>query len=179
MDTASVRAALSITPTVEGALTWLSSNTTLLFKQAANLAYGTTYTFTIAGTARAATGAFLDGNKDTIPGDSYTFSFRTAIQPDAVERNGLALPGTFALHQNFPNPFNPSTTIRFDLPERAVVSVVMYDALGRRVAELLHETMDAGFYSIPWNAGTLSSGTYYCVVRAGEKSVVRSLLLLK
>ncbi|MCX6138876.1 MAG: Ig-like domain-containing protein [Ignavibacteriales bacterium] len=179
MDTASVRTALSITPKVEGALTWLSSNTTLLFKQAANLAYGTTYTFTIAGTARAATGAFLDGNKDTIPGDPYSFSFRTETQPTAVERNGAALPGAFALHQNFPNPFNPSTTLRFDLPERADVSVVMYDALGRRVAELLHETMDAGYYSVPWNASALSSGTYYCVVRAGEKHAVRALLLLK
>ena len=179
MDTASVRTALSVTPNVAGTLTWMSYNTTVLFKQAANLAYGTTYTFTIGGTARAATGVYFDGNMDTIPGDSYSFSFRTVKQPDAVERNGLALPGAFALHQNFPNPFNPSTTIRFDLPERAAVSVVMYDALGRRIAELLHETMDAGFYSIPWNAGALSSGTYYCVVRAGEKSAVRSLLLLK
>ena len=179
MDTASVRAALMISPNVEGTLTWMSYNTTVLFKQAANLAYGTTYTFTINGTARAATGVFFDGNMDTIPGDSYSFSFRTVKQPAAVERNGLALPGAFALHQNFPNPFNPSTTIRFDLTERAAVSVVMYDALGRRVTELLQETMDAGFYSIPWNAGALSSGTYYCVVRAGGKNAVRSLLLLK
>jgi N-acetylmuramoyl-L-alanine amidase len=179
MDTASVRAAFSITPNVEGTLVWMTYNTTVMLKQAADLASGTTYTVKVDGSARSAAGVYLDANMDTIPGDPYIFSFRTYKQPDAVERMSTNLPGAFALHQNFPNPFNPSTTIRFDLPERADVSVVMYDAIGRKAADVLHETMEAGFYSIPWNAGALSSGTYYCVVRAGDKRAVRSLLLLK
>ncbi len=61
------------------------------------------------------------------------------------------VPETFALHPNYPNPFNPSTTLRFDLPEAAEVYLVVYDLLGREVARLVDGRLEAGYHSLMWN----------------------------
>ncbi len=71
-----------------------------------------------------------------------------------------ALPHSFAVHPNSPNPFNPATTIRYDLPEASHVSLVVYDVLGRKVAELVDGMQDAGFKSVEWNAASAASGVY-------------------
>ncbi|MDG5768277.1 zinc-dependent metalloprotease [Balneolales bacterium ANBcel1] len=70
------------------------------------------------------------------------------------------LPELFALQANYPNPFNPSTTIRFDLPEQAFVSISVYDIMGRRVASLASSTMSAGSHNVSFDASNLSSGIY-------------------
>ncbi len=70
------------------------------------------------------------------------------------------LPAEFAVHPNYPNPFNPATTIRYDLPEASHVSLVVYDVLGRKVAELVDGMQDAGFKSVEWNAASVASGVY-------------------
>jgi len=70
------------------------------------------------------------------------------------------LPSTFALHPNHPNPFNPSTQIRFDLPEASNVSLVVYDILGRQVLELVSGEYEAGYHSVTWNASSFASGVY-------------------
>jgi len=70
------------------------------------------------------------------------------------------LPATFALHPNHPNPFNPTTTIRYDLPEDSHVSLVIYDVLGRKVAEVVNEVQGAGFKSVAWDASAVASGVY-------------------
>jgi hypothetical protein len=89
---------------------------------------------------------------------------------DAVEV--VELPTEFALLGNYPNPFNPTTTISFDLPEAAQVSVEVYDAIGRRVMALPAEAFSAGSArSIQLNALQLSSGTYfYRVIARSEKN---------
>ena len=95
-------------------------------------------------------------------------------------RNAVeTLPEEFALHQNFPNPFNPSTTFRFDLPESAEVVLEIYNPLGHKVAEIVNDKLNAGRYQIPWNASTLSSGVYVYVLRAGNFRESGKLLLLK
>jgi hypothetical protein len=73
---------------------------------------------------------------------------------------GKQLPATFALHPNHPNPFNPSTQIRFDLPEASNVSLIIYDILGRQVAELAKGEYEAGYHSVTWNASSFASGVY-------------------
>ena len=71
------------------------------------------------------------------------------------------LPKAYALHQNFPNPFNPSTMIRFDLPEASVVTLKVYNLLGQEVATLLSdESMAAGFQQLRFDASQLPSGVY-------------------
>ena len=68
--------------------------------------------------------------------------------------------GNFTLYQNHPNPFNPTTMIRFSLPEKSAVTLSIYDILGKWCATLLQTTMAAGEYQIPWHAGTWPSGIY-------------------
>jgi hypothetical protein len=88
-----------------------------------------------------------------IAGD--TFGFLTAV-PQIRE-----LPREHQLEQNFPNPFNPTTAIKFDLPEAGNVSLVVYDVLGREVAELATGYHEAGYHSATWNAAGHASGVYF------------------
>ncbi len=92
---------------------------------------------------------------------------------------GAAKPWTFALGQNFPNPFNPATTIRYSLPSRSDVRLTIYDPLGREVAELVNGTQEAGSHEVRWNAGSLSSGVYYYRLSAGSAVEMKRLLLVK
>jgi hypothetical protein len=88
-------------------------------------------------------------------------------------------PQEFALYGNYPNPFNPSTSIRFDLPEAGEVTLVVFDLLGREVARVLDRTLDAGQHAVTWDAGDLPSGVYLYRVEAGGSLDTRTLVLLK
>ena len=90
-----------------------------------------------------------------------------------------ALPATFALHANYPNPFNPSTTFAFDLSEPAEVRLVVYDALGRKVATVVSRSLLAGRHEYTWDAGHLPSGVYVYRLEAGEYREMRRMVLVK
>jgi choice-of-anchor B domain-containing protein len=77
-----------------------------------------------------------------------------------IEGSAGTLPASYALEQNFPNPFNPATEIRFDLPEAGMVSLMVYDLLGREVAPLLREERSAGAQRVRWDASANPSGVY-------------------
>jgi photosystem II stability/assembly factor-like uncharacterized protein len=94
------------------------------------------------------------------------------------EDKGTILSG-FELYQNFPNPFNPSTTIKFSLPEGELVNLRVYDVIGNEIAELLNEERSAGTYSVEFDASKLASGTYIYKLQAGGKTEVRKMLLIK
>lgn len=70
-------------------------------------------------------------------------------------------PAVFALHEGYPNPFNPSTQIKFDLPEAGFVSLAVYDVLGRTVADLVNDHREAGYHSATWNAAKAASGLHF------------------
>lgn len=89
------------------------------------------------------------------------------------------LPDRFALKENYPNPFNPSTTIAFDLPERSFVRIAVHDALGRQMALLVGEDRSAGSHAVTWTAAGMPSGVYYCRMQAGTFAETRKLLLLR
>ncbi len=89
------------------------------------------------------------------------------------------IPETYALRQNFPNPFNPSTEILFDLPEDAMVSLIVYDVLGREVTRLLQEELRAGTHRARFDAGNLPSGVYFYRIRAGDFHSTHRMTLLK
>jgi len=89
------------------------------------------------------------------------------------------LPETITLHPNFPNPFNPSTTITFSLPQSASVRLAVYDISGRKVSTLLNRTMSAGQHSVTFNADEVSSGIYFYTLQAGEQRLTQSMTLIK
>jgi len=75
------------------------------------------------------------------------------------------IPDEYALHTAYPNPFNPSTSIRFDLPERSMVYMIIYDVLGREIMTLIHNTIEPGLHEIRWdgkddNGNPVSTGMY-------------------
>ena len=99
------------------------------------------------------------------------------------QRNGL-LPETFELSQNFPNPFNPITTIQYALPVNTGVQMTIYDLMGRVVKTLVSGTQGPGFQSIQWNATndsgeSVSAGIYLCTIEAGHFKQTRKMVLLK
>lgn len=85
----------------------------------------------------------------------------------------------FALHQNYPNPFNPATTISYTLPSGSIVSLKVYDLLGRVVAELVNEVEGPGQHSVRFNARNLSSGIYFFRLEAGNYTEMKKMTLLK
>ncbi len=97
----------------------------------------------------------------------------------AVEDDPSQLPSDFALYPNYPNPFNPTTTIRFDVPAVTDVSLIVYDMLGRIVSELSSTKTPAGSHEIVFDAHDLPSGVYVARLRAGEKVLNRTMMLLK
>jgi len=90
----------------------------------------------------------------------------------------------FALHVNYPNPFNPETTIQFALPEASAVRVVVYDLMGRVIQTLVDTQLGAGTHTVRWDGRTNSSGlapsgAYFYRMDAGTFSQTRQMTLLK
>jgi hypothetical protein len=120
--------------------------------------------------------------------DPYSNDLYVATQDSGIYRVfGLAvdvakepqLPKQCVLEQNYPNPFNPSTGIRFEISESRLVTLKVYDLLGRELATLVNERKPAGRYSVNWNATGLSSGVYFYRMRAGDFVETKKLLLLR
>jgi hypothetical protein len=97
---------------------------------------------------------------------------------DVVEHFTTA-PTEFRLFQSYPNPFNPSTTIKFSLPVDRFVSLKVYDMLGREVATLMSEEVHAGTYQREWDATRFASGVYYYRIAAGEYLDTKKTVLIK
>jgi hypothetical protein len=93
-------------------------------------------------------------------------------------------PDVFAIHQNYPNPFNPTTQIKYDLPEDALVTINIYDVMGRSIKSLVNSNQPAGYRSIQWNATNnlgdpVSAGMYIYMIQAGEFKQTKKMVLLK
>ena len=88
-------------------------------------------------------------------------------------------PTSYSVKQNFPNPFNPSTFIQFSIPEQGYTSLKIHSINGELIEELLHQTIDAGTYSVQWNAQHYSSGVYFYTLSSGTFSRTKKLVLLK
>lgn len=98
----------------------------------------------------------------------------------SVEDDQMAgLPAKLTLNQNYPNPFNPSTTFAFAIPEPGMVSIDVYDILGRNVARVFSEHFDSGNHNRSWNADGLASGLYIYRITAGGHSLSGKMLLMK
>ncbi len=89
------------------------------------------------------------------------------------------IPEQFSLFQNFPNPFNPTTTIKFTIPSSNFTSLKIFDLLGKEVAVLVNENKEAGEFTIPFNATRLPSGIYFYQLQSGNFVETKKMLLLK
>jgi|GEM_PF-4768961 len=94
------------------------------------------------------------------------------------------IPVAYTLMQNHPNPFNPTTTIRYGLPENSPVKLTVYDLLGRQVTTLVNKKQSAGWYSVRWNGQNnygipVSSGVYFYQINAGKYQSIKKMLYLK
>ncbi len=117
-------------------------------------------------------------NKDSA-GYSMLYALGKNINLSSVRRSGTEIPASFALHQNYPNPFNPSTKIKFDIPVSSFVTLKIYDAAGREVAEPVNENLSAGSYHTEWNASGMSSGIYFCKITANNFHASNIMILIK
>ncbi len=86
---------------------------------------------------------------------------------------------SYRLYDNYPNPFNPITTIKFDLPEATFTILNIYDATGKEIMTVLNEFKQKGRYTVPFNASLLSSGIYYYKLSAGNFTQIKKMILLK
>ena len=89
------------------------------------------------------------------------------------------IPTEFLLSQNFPNPFNPSTSIQYSVSSRQFVSLKVFDVLGNEIETLVNEEKQAGTYEVTWYAKALPSGVYFYQLKAGEFTAVKKMILLK
>ncbi|MDH7558650.1 MAG: T9SS type A sorting domain-containing protein [bacterium] len=113
------------------------------------------------------------------PNGSISFEGGSLKVSVGVAEREPEVPTHFALLQNYPNPFNPVTTIRYMLPTSAQVTLTVYDASGRTVAQLVNAKQGPGVYAVVWKAADVTSGVYYCRLSAGSFTQVRKLVVMK
>jgi uncharacterized protein (TIGR02145 family) len=146
------------------------------------------YTFFWSSTESYASGAYsmsLGYNGGGINFGSgiqlYGFSVRCAKDASTSinDHSNNTLPNSIHLFQNFPNPFNPSTTIKFSLPKATHVNLSIYNSMGQEISKLISKAMSAGVYTPEWNASGFASGVYYYRIVAGDFIQTKKLILLK
>jgi hypothetical protein len=120
----------------------------------------------------------------TSPGSTYTTlpNVRLIMNPGpplGITQNGNEIPSKYELAQNYPNPFNPTTKINFAIPKQGMVTLKVYDVLGREVANLVNEVKTAGNYIVDFDASALSSGVYFYKLDVNGFSDVKRMMLIK
>ncbi|HYQ85761.1 MAG TPA: carboxypeptidase regulatory-like domain-containing protein, partial [Bacteroidota bacterium] len=103
----------------------------------------------------------------------------SSLEKVILEARPALLPKAFALHQNFPNPFNPSAIIQYELPQDALVTLKVYNILGQETASLINEFEYAGYKSATFNAINLPSGVYFYRLQAGRFVDVKKMVLIR
>ena len=151
-------------------------------------------TFTLQSTLSAGTGTNhvvaedFDGDgdfdlavenfdNDGSPGNTVSVFMNDAIS--TVAENESAIPTFYSIEQNYPNPFNPSTEIQFSLPRRSFVTLKMFDIVGREVATLVLQELDAGTHRTRWDAAAMPSGVYFYRLQAGAFTDAKKLIIVR
>ena len=126
----------------------------------------------------SAISAGASGNGDSIaPGKFFQERY---LSQSINELN----PEVFSVEPNYPNPFNPVTTLRYELPENALVNITIYDIMGRQVSTLVSSQQTAGYKSVQWYAtndegAPVSAGLYLYTIEAGQYLQTKKMVLLK
>ncbi len=124
------------------------------------------------------------GNPVGIGQPSRSLSFTTSATISGIAEKAEELPREFRVEQNYPNPFNPSTAIHYQIITQSLVTLKVYDVIGREVAKLVEQTQRPGAYTVRWDAKnaegeTVPSGIYLYEIRAGSSVAVRKMVLTK
>ena len=105
---------------------------------------------------------------------SYEYSAEISVELDEIQ-----IPTQFVLHNNYPNPFNPTTYISYDIANEGQVTMKIYDMSGREVETLINQNQQPGKYIIEFDGGSLSSGVYFCRLTSGNNVKIIKMLLVK
>ena len=97
----------------------------------------------------------------------------------SVNNWGKGIPKNFELYQNFPNPFNPVSKIRYQLPKESYVQISLYDILGNEVKKIISDIMNAGYYEFELNGSDLTSGIYFLKMSSNEFNSIKKIILMK
>jgi M6 family metalloprotease-like protein len=140
---------------------------------------------------------FTDYSANTsIPSDNYDYYIKAvdstallsvssnivsvmALAPKISVGESNKIPSVYNLEANYPNPFNPTTTIKYAVPKESLVSIKIYNSLGQKVADLLNENQIAGYYELEFDASTLPSGVYFYQMQAGNYVETKKMMLMK
>ena len=109
----------------------------------------------------------------------FSDSTRSILKNIGLSPEQVMLPDEFKVYQNFPNPFNPETKIRYTLPKTTLVRIRIYDVLGREIETLLNEEKPEDVCEQTWNASNLPSGVYFYELRAGDFIQTKKMVLLR
>jgi hypothetical protein len=127
-----------------------------------------------------------DNSINLSPSDLAQKNFQNYVIVDNASLGipGAELPLHFSLDQNFPNPFNPLTSLRYAIPESAIVKIIVYDVLGNIIKNILNKEQSPGFKTVQWDATNnqgepVSAGLYICSIEAGDFRQTRKMILLK
>lgn len=155
---------------------WLEfkSSTAVIKSIASNSSGDAEFTFSVDRKAPVGRDTTLTATISSADGQSWTKEIQISV----------GAPKDYKLYNNFPNPFNPTTKIAFDLPKASHVSLVIYDVLGREVAEITNQNYPPGYNEITWNGlnrngEQVSSGVYFYRISTGRWSAVKKMMMLK
>jgi len=110
-------------------------------------------------------------------GGQFEVTFNTLVT--GISSSPIVTLDNYQLDQNFPNPFNPVTTIRYNIPERGFTILKVYDLLGREISTLVNEDKSSGTYEVKFDASSLPSGIYFYNLQAGKFNKTKKMMLLK
>ena len=99
--------------------------------------------------------------------------------PVSVSETASMLPASFELEQNFPNPFNPTTSIRYSVPQSSHVALTIFDILGREIRTLINEVQSPGHYTVTFDGRDLASGVYFYRLTSGSFSATKKFVMVK
>jgi uncharacterized delta-60 repeat protein len=114
------------------------------------------------------------GNGSSSDYATVKYSIPTGIEPVSSE-----IPQRYMLYENYPNPFNPATKIKFDVPAQSFTKLIVYDITGRIVKTLVNQDLNAGSYVYNFDAAGLASGVYFYKIQAGNFNDVKKMMLVK
>ncbi len=128
---------------------------------------------------RQAKWAIFNQDRSPMPDGAAFNVFLATESVTSIQDNEEPIPDKFTLFQNYPNPFNPVTTIKYALPQKAMVTLTVYNISGNKVATLVNTTQPAGVYEYTFDGSNLSSGIYFVTLRANDHVQVIKMTLLK